>query len=66
MLNMREKKEKLREMTRERDIMETRGMIVVIKRLDLCNEIFSFVFCQNTCMTMMVFFLRICEKVVGA
>lgn len=42
MLNMREKKEKLREMTRERDIMETRGMIVVIKRLDLCNEIFSF------------------------
>lgn len=66
MLNMREKKEKLREMTRERDIMETRGMIVVIKRLDLSNEIFSFVFCQNTCMTMMFFFLRICEKVVGA
>lgn len=50
------KKEKLREMAREREIMETRGMIVVIKRLDFCKEIFSFVFCQNTCMTIMVFF----------
>lgn len=42
MLNIRKKNEQLRVMARGRDVMETRGMIVVIKRLDLCNEIFSF------------------------
>lgn len=51
MLNIRNKIEQLREMARERDVMETRRMIVVIKRLDFCNEIFSLMFYQNTCMT---------------